>query len=37
LRVFADEGIIAKGSVEGGEETQDLLRARDLRGGERIK
>jgi len=27
LRVFIDEGIAAKRSVEGGEETQDLSRA----------
>jgi len=27
-RVFADKGIAAEGSVEGGEETQDLSRVR---------
>jgi hypothetical protein len=31
LRVFADEGIAAEGSVEGGEETQDLSRVRGPR------
>jgi hypothetical protein len=30
LRVFVDEGIAAEGSVEGGEETQDLSRVQAL-------
>jgi hypothetical protein len=35
LRVFADEGIAAEGSVEGGEETQDLPRVFKALGGGR--
>jgi hypothetical protein len=34
-RVFADEGIAAEGSVEGGEETQDLPRVFKALGGGR--